>query len=320
MCDYADIWADFEASLPKPTTIHVFHSDEFVCKCGGVKVFNSENLPTCTSCGIVDSVYVDQSPEWTSGVSEGGVSSDPSRCGNMAADLDLFSAAWGTGTVINTYRSSSYAMKRMARINFHASMNHKDRALFHAYQSIERAANVLELPSTIIKKAKVLYKKFNNETLTRGAVRTGIKANCVLFACKIDKFPRTTKEIADAFSIPTKDISRTSNMMTDSIMSGPASSGGPAVISKITRPADVVGRLLNEFGAIDGRTRMKCIKFCKSLETCIQLMSKTPNSIASAVILHILGEKTNRSEVCKKCNISAPTLVKMENIVKQHIS
>mgnify|MGYP003630809405 CR=1 FL=1 len=313
MCDYADIWADFEASLPKPTTIHVFHSDEFVCKCGGVKVFNSENLPTCTSCARVDSVYVDHRPEWTSGVSEGGVSSDPSRCGNMTADIDLFSSAWGTGTVISTYKSSSYAMKRMARINFHAAMNHKDRALYHAYQDIERAANILELPSTTIKNAKVLYKKFNNDTLTRGAVRTGIKANCVLFACKIENFPRTTKEIADAFSIPTKDISRTSNMIKEALV-------GKTNTSKITRPADVVGRLLNEFGVIDGRTRMKCVNFCKSLENCVPLMSKTPNSIASAVILHVLGENTTRADVCRKCNISAPTLVKIENIVKQHIS
>tara|TARA_R110002072_G_scaffold142663_1_gene288050 strand:+ start:1080 stop:1856 length:777 start_codon:yes stop_codon:yes gene_type:complete len=258
-------------------------------------------------------MYVDHSPEWTSGVSEGGVSNDPSRCGNISADLDLFSSAWGVGTVINTYRSSSYAMKRMARINFHSAMNHKDRALFHAYQDIERAATVLGLPTVIIKNAKVLYRKFNNDTLTRGAVRTGIKANCVLFACKVNNFPRTTREIADAFSIPTKDISRTSNMIKEALVGGESS-------NKVTRPSDVVGRLLNEFGTIDGRTRMKCVKVCKSLENCVQLMSKTPNSIASAVILYVLGDNTNRSEVCKKCSISAPTLVKIENIVKQHIS
>lgn len=310
---YEDIWADFEASREKPTTIHVIRNDEFTCKCGGIKVFNSENLPTCTSCGVVDSMYVDHSPEWTSGVSEGGVSNDPSRCGNISADLDLFSSAWGVGTVINTYRSSSYAMKRMARINFHSAMNHKDRALFHAYQDIERAATVLGLPTVIIKNAKVLYRKFNNDTLTRGAVRTGIKANCVLFACKVNNFPRTTREIADAFSIPTKDISRTSNMIKEALVGGESS-------NKVTRPSDVVGRLLNEFGTIDGRTRMKCVKVCKSLENCVQLMSKTPNSIASAVILYVLGDNTNRSEVCKKCSISAPTLVKIENIVKQHIS
>jgi transcription initiation factor TFIIB len=312
MCEYADVWADFEASIPRPTTKNSFHNDEFVCKCGGVKVFGFENLPTCTSCGIVDSMYIDDTPEWTSGVSEDGVSNDPSRCGNMMADPELFSSSWGTGTVIQAGRGSSYAMKRMARINFHSAMNHKDRALFHAYQDIERAVDTLGLPASVIKNAKVLYKKFNTDTLTRGAVRTGIKANCVLFACKIENIPRTTKEVADAFSIPTKDISRTTNMIKEALVGN--------TTSKVTRPANVVGRLLNEFGSIDGRTRMKCVKICRSLENCVPLMSKTPNSIASAVILYALGENTNRTEVCNKCNISAPTLLKIENIVKQHIS
>ena len=313
---YEDIWADFEASLEKPSTLKSEPEiySEYICKCGGIKVFGYENLPTCTRCGLIDRMYIDSTPEWTSGVSEDGVSKDPSRCGNMLPDQDLYSSSWGVGTIIHASRGSNYSMKRMARINFHSAMNHRDRALFHAYQDIERAAtNVLELPQDV-KNAKVLYKKFNSETLTRGAIRTGIKANCVLYACKIANIPRTTREIADAFSIPTKDISRTSNMIKNALL------GEKEQPSKVTRPADVVGRLLNEFGAIDGRTRMKCIKFCKSLENCVPLMSKTPNSIASAVILHILGDTTNRSEVCNKCNISAPTLVKIENIVKQHIS
>jgi transcription initiation factor TFIIB len=310
MCEYADVWADFEASIPRPTIIKSKHN-EFVCKCGGVKVFGFENLPTCTGCGVVDGMYIDDTPEWTSGVTEDGVSNDPSRCGNAMTDPDLFSSSWGNGTVIQTGRGSSYAMKRMARINFHSAMNHKDRALFHAYQDIERASDHLDLPTSVLKNAKVLYKKFNSDTLTRGAVRTGIKANCLLFACKIENIPRTTKEVADAFSIPTKDISRTTNMIKEALVG--------KTIAKVTRPADVVGRLLNEFDSVDGRTRMRCVKICKSLESCVPLMSKTPNSIASAVILHTLGDTTSRTEVCTKCNISAPTLVKIENIVKQHI-
>lgn len=310
---YEDIWAEFEASMGEPSTVKTELYNEFICKCGGAKVFGCENLPTCTSCGIVDSMYVDDRPEWTSGVGEDGVSNDPSRCGSTNEDQDLFSSTWGTGTVIHTGRVSTYAMRRMARINFHSAMNHRDRALFHAYQDIERAAtSVLELPQDVVRNAKVLYKKFNSDTLTRGAIRTGVKANCVLFACKIANIPRTTREVANAFSIPTKDISRTSNMIRDALLGEGE--------SKVTRPADVVGRLLNEFGCIDGKTRMRCIKFCKSLENCVPLMSKTPNSIASAVILHVLGESTSRQDVCKRCNISAPTLTKIENIVKQHIS
>lgn len=310
---YEDIWADFEMGMPTPTKESAaIHTNPFVCKCSGVKVI-LEGLPTCTSCGVVDSMYIDDTPEWTSGVSESGVVTDPSRCGNMDVDTDLFSDKWGTGTIIKTNRGSSYEMRRLAKISFHSSMNHKDRALFHAYADIERAAGAtgLCLPTGVIKDAKVMYRKFNNDTLTRGAIRTGIKANCILYSCKLNKIPRTTKEVADAFGIPTKDISRTTNTFKETLL-GKEQTTGPT----ITKAVDVVPRLLNGFD-VDNKIRVQCRNLCRKLEECVPLMAKTPNSIASAVILHVLGDQTTKSEVCKRCNISMPTLTKIENIVKQ---
>jgi len=255
-----EIWEEYEsfrASLEvcqKPPRINYN-----LCNCGYAKVTGPDNLPVCLECGLVESVYIDQSPEWTSGVDENGVSSDPSRCGNLAVDQDLFSCHWGTGTVISTQYKSSYSMRRMARINFHTSMNHKDRSLFHAYKDIDEAS--LNLSEAVVKDAKVMYRKFNGMKLTRGAIRLGIKANCVLYACKLANFPRTTKEIADAFGIPTKDISRTSNIFRDTILSEQQKSN-----STITRPADVIHRLMNTFDISERLVKMKCIKLCKHLE------------------------------------------------------
>ena len=48
-----------------------------------------------------------------------------------------------------------------------------------------------------------------------GAVRLGIKGNCVLYACRLAQTPRTTKEIADMFGIQSKDISVHVNMAKD---------------------------------------------------------------------------------------------------------
>jgi transcription initiation factor TFIIIB Brf1 subunit/transcription initiation factor TFIIB len=286
-----------------------------ICACGFAKVTGPDNLPVCLECGLVESMYIDESPEWTSGVDENGVSSDPSRCGNLAVDQDLFSCHWGTGTVISTQYKSSYAMRRMARINFHSSMNHKDRSLFHAYKDIDEAANkALNLSDTVIKDAKMMYRKFNGAKLTRGAIRLGIKANCVLYACKLSNFSKTTKDVADAFGIPTKDISRTSNIFRETILSDAQKSN-----TKITRPADVINNLLNVFNISDGRLRMKCVKMCKHLEECVPLMGKTPTSIASIVILMVLGEKTSKPDICTKCNISMPTLNKIEALAKAYL-
>jgi transcription initiation factor TFIIIB Brf1 subunit/transcription initiation factor TFIIB len=198
----------------------------------------------------------------------------------------------------------------MAKINFHMSMNHKDRSLFHAYRDIDEACDTL-LPDAVLKDAKMLYCKFNNEKLTRGAVRLGIKANCVLYACRLAKFPRTTREIADMFGIQSKDISRTTQIFKDTIM-------GVTEKNYVTKAYDVMQRLLNSF-EVSREERYNCNKMCSSTDDCVELMSKTPNSVASAIIFIVLSPNITKAQVCEKCSVSVPTLNKIENIIKKHL-
>ena len=308
-------WADFDILniVNKPVYEKV---NCYNCPCGGTKLYSSCGLPVCNDCGLVDDNYIDDSPEWTNGVSEDGTVSDQSRCG-MPQDLGLFSEAWGTGTVISTGRGSTYAQRKMARINFHGSMNHRDRALFHAYKHIETAAkDVLTLPESVVRDAKIMYRKFNGEILTRGAVRTGIKANCVFWACKVNNVPRTTKEVADAFNIPTKDLSRTSETFKQFLVGKTETPTSP----DITKPQHVINRMINEFELDDKRKwRMKCIRCAESLENCIPLMGKTPNSIAAVVIYNVLKDHVSKHDIVNKCGISMPTLNKIEIIVNKHL-
>ena len=48
-------------------------------------------------------------------------------------------------------------------------------------------------------------------------------------------------------------------------------------------------------------------------------MSKTPNSIASAIIYIVLSPGTTKAQVCEKCSISVPTMNKIDNIIKKHL-
>ncbi len=321
MEDFKDIWDEFDAfrnvdKVQEPESKLYLYS-EYTCQCGGIKHPNHENMPVCSSCGRVDKMCLDDSPEWTSGVSEGGVSTDPSRCGSLATDIGLFSSAWGTGTIISAKYKASYSMRRMARINFHASMNHKDRSLFHAYKDIDEAArDALKISEHIVRDAKLMYRKFNDEKLTRGAIRLGIKANCVLYACKLSNLPRTTKEVADAFGIPTKDISRTSHIFRETILSEDQKS-----TSTITKPIDVIVRLFNSFDITGDKQKMgvRCRTLCRRLEECVPLMGKTPTSVASVVILMVVGSQTSKQDVCEKCGISLPTLNKIESLVKTYL-
>ena len=304
----AAIWSDIDNLLKqtneeKPVNINLCR------ECLGVKIFSPEGLPTCSECGLVEDRYVDDTAEWTSGMNDDGKVNDPSRCGNPNANPELFSQNWGKGTIISTQHGSTYENKRMAKINFHMSMNHKDRSLFHAYRDIEEACHTL--PDVVLKDAKMMYRKFNEEKLTRGAVRLGIKANCVLYACRLAKHPRTTKEISDMFGIQSKDVSRTTQIFKDTIM-------GVTEKNYVTKSFDVMNRLLNSF-EVTREERLKCNQLCKATDDCVELMSKTPNSVASAIIYIVLGTKVKKSELCDKCNISVPTLNKIENIIKKHL-
>jgi len=321
MCDFCtdngdeDIWSDFnqyqETILEPPKKMNTFF-----CSCGGTKV-TSNSMPTCSECGVVDKVCIDETAEWTTGGEETS-GPDPARCG-MPADTELFSEQWGAGLVIDT-RGASYEVRRMAKISFHSSMNHKDRSLFHSYQDIESAASgVLGLPKNVIRDAKVMYKNFSKEKLTRGAVRTGIKANCVFMSCKLAKIPRTTKEIADAFGITPNDISRTSDMFREVVLGGTQAAPPPTV----TRPVDVLPRLLNGI-ELDYETkkkvRIQCNKLARLLEPCVQLMSKTPTSIAAAIMARILAGLVPKKEICSVCEISVPTLNKIEVLVRDFLT
>jgi len=316
------LWDDFDAMMTVMKSTEpvkaIKKGDQYTCSCGCAKCFGADRIPVCTECGIVDQSYIDTSPEWRSGVSEDGKVSDPSRCG-MPKDTELFSDAWGGGTVITSGRYASYTQRKMALINFHSSMNHRDRALFHAYKDIDQAGKLnLELPESVLHATKVMYRKFNSEVLTRGAVRLGIKANCLFYACKLNNIPRTTKEIADAFGIPTKDLSRTTQMFKDTIV-GKTETVKPS--DQITKPSHVIHRMLNEFDFGEGRRteRIKCLKFAGALESCVPLMGKTPNSIAAVVIYKVMGDRFSKHDIVKRCGVSMPTLNKIELIVNKHL-
>lgn len=275
--------------------------DDLYCdRCSNPVVFMAGELPTCSVCGLVKSYWLSDEPEWN-GNGPDGTDENPSRIG-APVDTDLFSEKWGMNTMIIG------GSKMMARINMHSGMNHKDRALFHAYDDIQKAANVMGLPECVTKTAKMMYRKFNEEKLTRGSVRTGVKANCLLVACRNNGVARTTHEIADAFNISTRDMSRTLTMFKDTMKIG---SGG------VTFASDLLARKLSHWNIV-GHQRMKIINMCKKIEKNPELIGKTPKSIAGAVTF-VMMEKIPKFDVGEVFEVSVPTITKIETTVRNLI-
>lgn len=316
------IQAAREYARSRASKAEISKYSEYLCPCGGTKTmgyaeeslqWSEHTLPTCTSCGRCDAEYVSDEPEWRGGMDDDGEVSDPSRVG-MPTD-DRFSESWSMGSIMSVRSNASYALKKLARIDFHTSMNYKDRSLFHNYQDLERAGKlILNLPVHVVREAEHMYKKFSEERLTRGAVRMGIKANCLLQSCKNHNIARTVPEIAKAFNIPNKDVSRTAEMFREVI--------DTPVEQNITQASNVVARMFNDLNMIPEeerrRMRMKAIRICEQIQECMPLMGKTPKTIAATVIYVLMGE-ANKFEVCQVCGVSVPTMNKLEPIVREEI-
>jgi transcription initiation factor TFIIIB Brf1 subunit/transcription initiation factor TFIIB len=321
--ELAQAWTDFDLLRNSSSTLAEFKIDEegeYHCEfCGGRKQFDAfDDLPVCIDCGRVDPEYVSNEPEWRSGVGEdGGQSADPCRVG-APVNTDHFSAAWGASTFMTVQRGATWAQKRLSRINMHASMNHRDRALFHAYAQLDRVGKtVLNLPDNVMYQAKIKYKAFNEAVLTRGAVRNGIKANCIFQACREFGVARTTQEIAQAFGIPARDLSRTFEIYQEQV---------PETEVHVTTSGDLIARMFNSVTCVPdadrGRVRMRMIKMCDSLADCVELMGRTPKAVACAVMHIVLvtgGYNPVKADLCKICDVSVPTLSKIETIIKNEL-
>jgi transcription initiation factor TFIIIB Brf1 subunit/transcription initiation factor TFIIB len=316
MCEVlSQVWADLDSLRRTDDCLEIRPHADYTCEaCGGPKQFDVyDDLPVCIDCGRVDFEFVSDEPEWRSGGDADGPGGDPSRVG-APVNTDHFSAAWGNSTVMSV-KNGSYKQKRLAMINLHTSMNHKDRALFHAYQDLDKVGKqILNLPDCVMYSAKIKYKAFNEAVLTRGAVRNGIKANCIFQACREFNVARTTKEIADAFGIPARDISRTFDMYQEQV---------PETEVHVTTAADLVPRFFNEITCVPdaqkGRVKAKVINTCKDLAECVELMGRTPKAVACAVMFVVIkdsGFEIDKADLCKICGVSVPTLGKIESIVR----
>ena len=318
---HPDVGAGGLVKMDIESLYNVFYSEDTgVCEkeakvssaCTGCGFDDGTFYNVCCRCGLVSKWEISEGADWVSGVTDDGVANDNSRVG-MASN-PLFSENYGKSTFIKTNYKNRKTHGLISRINWHHSTDHRDRALGKAYSDFDKAGEFLSLTKGIMDTAKTYYKKFSQEKLTRGRVRDGIKANCLFWACKSVNAPRTTEEIATAFGIETRDVTRTYDLARGII--------NPAT-NTITRPADVVPRIFNSLDmCVDKKLKvlmMNCKKVAELLRSQPKLMGKTPSAVAAVIIYRVLFNTDY--EVCKEdvseaAGVSVATINKIDSIVK----
>jgi len=177
-------------------THRVIELEDTTC-CSAIKNYVLEQgVITCKECNNTISNIVD-GPEWRYYGMNDTRSSNPTRCG-MPVNQLLPESSLGTSV---SYRGGDSNMNRIRKYQQWNGMPYKERSLLKVFETISIKSKQGGLSTKIIKEAHGLYKIVSATKISRGSNREGIIAACVFFACKINKVPRSTNEMADIFSI-----------------------------------------------------------------------------------------------------------------------
>jgi len=174
------------------------YKHEYCEKCSSELCLSEDGFMTCSSdkCGIIYRDLLDQSAEWRFYNGEGSV--DPTRCG-MPINPLLRESSFGC-RITNTGKNS-YEMRKIRRYTEWQSMPYKEKSKYDQFERIKMMATNAGISQYIIQDALRLHNKISQEKTFRALNRDGIIAASIYLSCKMNKFPRTSKEIAMIFHL-----------------------------------------------------------------------------------------------------------------------
>jgi transcription initiation factor TFIIB len=280
-----------------------------------LSIDSSNGVVVCTSCGMVNENFlIDETAEWNFGADEAMFSKDPSRCGGPVNTLLQKSSM---STMINTSRSKGNNFT-MARIHQQQSMDHKERSLYHVFEQIYKMGHEKgNLATTIIEQAKAFYKTMSEKRLSRGSIRKGLIACCIMYACKVNNVPRSIKEIASMCSLDVSIINKTSKIFLE-IMGGDMNIHNAGI-----NVDDLISRFCNVF-QFETKEHHGILRVVRKVYEHVMmdniLGGKTPTSMASGIIYYVLitkGYAIDKKFISEKHKISIVTLNKMHTILQE---
>ena len=170
--------------------------------CGDKKIIDDQMRGKCVcgNCGRELLEYFDSSLE----ISNWEDKNDSDRC---AQQTNIFLPQASLGTSIGGMNS------KLKRLHVWSQMPYEERSLYDVLQEIESKCRKENIPKAVIDNARNLYKKFTEQKnkdgkkiIIRGDNRKSLIAACVLEGAKMQKLPRSHKEIAKIFDLKVKHI------------------------------------------------------------------------------------------------------------------
>jgi len=199
-----DLWKSFsEIETKKNNTISYeqkIQDRNFCEKCDSILAITELGFMACTNnkCCKLYKDTLDHSAEYRYYGANDSKSVDPTRCG-MPINPLLKESSYGCKVICP--RRSTYEMRKIKRYTDWQSSSYKDKSLYDEFQRITIHAKRSGIPKLIIDDALRYHKKASEVKTFRGLNRDGLIAASIYISCRINKYPRTAKEIATMFGL-----------------------------------------------------------------------------------------------------------------------
>jgi transcription initiation factor TFIIB len=199
-----EMWDVFNKEIHNSNNIEcIFNKNEAnMCSiCNHLIALTEEGYYTCTnnSCSILYTNIFDYNIEYKN------AENNDCRYGQPINPL-LEESSYGCK--INCSNSSSYEMRKIKRYTDWQSMPYKEKAQYDEFQRITNMASNGNISKIIIDDAVRYHKLISEYKTFRGLNRDGIIAASIYISCRINKTPRSAKEIANIFHLDTTSATK----------------------------------------------------------------------------------------------------------------
>jgi len=305
-----DIWGMFDdfniGDNDIKDLIEVKDKEENVSKCidnncNSIEFNLEDGNYICKKCNTLQEKYIDSQAEWRYYGHEDTKTSDPTRCGMPTNDL---LPQLSLGSVIgNDFTSkNSYEMYKIRKYQRWNSTTYKERSLYNIIDNISLQASNSGISQSIIDEAKVLYKELSEMKISRGTNRNGLIASSIYMSCKVNKVPRSAKEIAKIFNIDITTMTKGTKKFHDIMKTNMV----------CTKPEDFIMRFCSKVNMEDKYIDL-CLHIINKADEYSIVSESAPPSIATGTIFlvsNLCNLKITKKIISKECDISEVTINK----------
>ena len=270
----------------------------------------------CNKCGLLLNIVLDQTPEWRYYGANDSKQSNPTRCGYISNKLLPKSSL---GTLVTRRYGESYEMRKIRKYHSWNSMPYRERSLYDVFTTITIRSKNHGISGCIIEEAKTLYKLVSENKISRGSNRKGLIAACIYIACKIKNVPRSSKEIAEIFSISPTNMTKGCKRFMNIINTNNITNNVSINLSSSTS-TDFIHRFCSKLNLSNDIIKI-CLYVANKAEEYYLVSENTPPSVAAGSIYLVsmtFNLKLSKKDISKQCKISEVTICKCYKKLKEY--